>query len=182
MADPVSNQMEKEKIVQEFLPMVYNLAYRLCGNPADAEDIAQDAFVKVFKSLERFRSESDLSTWIYRITVNTWKNRVRSEKRRGLWKMFSLEGLAGDEEKKAVEIPANEPAMGSRLEEEEKEGAVQKALLELEEEERTILVLRDVEEKSYEEISKALEVPLGTVKSKLFRARESLRKKLRPVI
>lgn len=162
--------------------MVYNLAYRLCGNPTDAEDIVQDTFVKVFKSLERFRSESDLSTWIYRIAVNTWKNRVRSEKRRGLWKMFSLEGLGQDEEKIAREIPADEPAMGSRLEDQEKEGVLQKALLELEAEERTILVLRDVEEKSYEEIAKALELPLGTVKSKLFRARESLRKKLKPIL
>ncbi|HLA38921.1 MAG TPA: sigma-70 family RNA polymerase sigma factor, partial [Candidatus Glassbacteria bacterium] len=74
--------MDAEELFEKFSPMVYNLALRLSGNKSDAQDIAQDAFLKAVRGLANLREESFAGTWLYRITVNVWKNRVRSEKRR----------------------------------------------------------------------------------------------------
>ncbi len=71
--------------------MVYNLALRLTGNPSDAQDLTQDSFVKAIRGLRNFKGQSDPGSWLYRITMNAWKNRVRSEKRRAFWKTFSIE-------------------------------------------------------------------------------------------
>jgi RNA polymerase sigma factor (sigma-70 family) len=137
----VSNPLTEEELLRH-APMVYNLALRLTGSAADAEDLAQDSLLRALKALPEFRSESSPSTWLYRITVNTWKNRVRSEKRRGLWKMVPI-GLFGggdqDEpgENGGKELKAEEPALDAGLETEEAGQAVQKALLTLDEDSRS---------------------------------------------
>lgn len=173
---------------QEFLDgnaeLVFNLALRLTGNRADAEDLAQDALIRALRALKGFRGDSQVSTWAYRITVNTWKNRVRSEKRRAFWKTVTLGFYGKDEdgEDEFRDLKADEPALDAGLETEEKAGQVQKALLQLEEDDRAIVVLRELQEKSYDEIGAILGLPQGTVKSRLFRARAKLKDLLTPVV
>lgn len=173
---------------QEFLDanaeLVFNLALRLTGNRADAEDLAQDALLRALRALKGFRGESRASTWAYRITVNTWKNRVRSEKRRAFWKTVTLGFYGKDEdgEDEFRDVKADEPALDYGLEKTEKSAGVQQALLELEEDDRAIVVLREIEERSYEEIGELLDLPQGTVKSRLFRARAKLKDLLKPEV
>ena len=174
----MSNNVSESEFLEKHSALVYNLALRLVGNATDAEDLAQDALIRALKALPGFRGESSLSTWVYRITVNTWKNRVRSEKRRGLWKMVSLNLFTGEDHDEEPAFKADEPALDAGLETEEKGQLVQKALLELDEDDRAIVVLREIEGQSYQEIAQALEIPEGTVKSRLSRARDALRARL----
>ena len=168
--------MSEREFLEKHAELVFNLALRLTGNRSDAEDLAQDALIKALKALPGFRGESQASTWVYRITVNAWKNRVRSEKRRAFWKTVSFGALGGeDEDAPEFEPPANDPALDAELEKQEKAGGVQKALLELEPDDRAIVVLREIEERSYEEIGELLGLNSGTVKSRLFRARAKLK-------
>lgn len=177
----VSNPpIDENEFLEKNAPLVYNLALRLTGNSTDAEDLAQDSLLRALKALPGFRGDSAASTWIYRITVNTWKNRVRSEKRRGFWKTISMavfSGVDGEEEQR--DFKAEEPPIDSGLETGEKERVVQKALQELDEDSRAVVVLREIEGQSYQEIAAALEIPEGTVKSRLSRAREILKEKLK---
>lgn len=174
----MSESVSEREFLEKHAPLVYNLALRLVGNPTDAEDLAQDALLRALKALPSFRGDCMLSTWLYRITVNTWKNRVRSEKRRGLWKMLPLSLFAGEDRDQEPAFKAEEPPLDAGLETAEKEALVQKALLQLDEESRAIIVLREIEGQSYSEIAAALGVPEGTVKSRLFRAREALKQRL----
>ncbi len=178
--------MSKTVSEGEFLasqaPLVYNLALRLVGNAADAEDLAQDALIRALKALPNFRAESSLSTWVYRITVNTWKNRVRSEKRRGLWKMLPLSFFAGEDEDQECSFKDDSKPLDCGLETTEAGAAVQKALLELDPESRAVVVLREIKGQSYQEIAAALEIPEGTVKSRLSRARDTLKDKLQQYV
>ncbi len=155
--------------------MAYNLALKLTGNPSDAEDLSQDALLRAVKALPRFRGDSSLSTWLYRIVLNTWKNRVRSESRRGLWKFISLDWLPQEDEKREEFFKSNEPPVDHSLLQAERFGEISAALAKLDDESRAVIVLRDIEEKSYEEISEILDIPLGTVKSRLARARDGLK-------
>jgi RNA polymerase sigma-70 factor (ECF subfamily) len=178
MSESVSNPVSESQFLDEHAPLVYNLALRLVGNPSDAEDLAQDALIRALKALPQFRGESSLSTWVYRITVNTWKNRVRSEKRRGLWKMISLNLFTGEEQDEEPAFKGADAPLDSGLETAERGGLVQKALLELDDDSRAVIVLREIQGQSYQQIAQALEIPEGTVKSRLSRAREALKEKL----
>lgn len=171
-------KIDENEFLEKNAALVYNLSLRLVGNPTEAEDLAQDSLLRALKALPDFRGDSSPSTWVYRITVNTWKNRVRSQKRRGFWKTVSLNLFAGEDENEEPQIRAFDPPLDAVLQTSEKEAVVQKALLELDHETRAILVLREIEGQSYKEISAALEIPEGTVKSRLSRARDDLRVKL----
>jgi len=182
-AQAVSNSSEGERFFAEHAERVYNLALRLTGNPADAEDLAQDALIRALKALPGFRGESAASTWIFRIVVNTWKNRVRSEKRRRLWLMLPLERFFGlDEEEPREAIAADDPPLDAALQSSETEAQVQKALLALDPESRAVVVLRELEGLPYESIAQTLGLPEGTVKSRLSRARAALRERLQAFV
>lgn len=170
--------IDEDEFLEKHAPLVYNLALRLVGNPADAEDLAQDSLLRALKALPHFRGDSSAATWVYRITVNTWKNRVRSEKRRGFWKTMSLNIFKGEDDERTMDFKAEEPAPDARLETDEKGAMVQKALMELDQDSRAIVVLREIKGLSYQEISQALDVPVGTVKSRLSRARDVLKERL----
>jgi RNA polymerase sigma factor (sigma-70 family) len=173
--------MEFEPIMRENGPLIYTLAVRLTGNPADGQDLAQETFVKAYEKFEQFRGDSSAATWLYRICVNLWKNRVRYEKRRFFWQHDSLD--RGEKDKSAPparEIPSTEPAHGSTLERAFRRSLVNDALEELDIQDRAILILREMDDKSYDEIAAVLEIPIGTVKSRLARGRERLRLKLLP--
>ncbi|MBI3565161.1 MAG: sigma-70 family RNA polymerase sigma factor [Elusimicrobia bacterium] len=168
--------MSEQEFLDKHAALVYNLALRLTGNRSDAEDLAQDALLRAVRALPGFRGESLASTWAYRITVNAWKNRVRAEKRRRFWKTVTLGLVSGDDgEDEVRDLPADDPPLDADLAKKERADAVQRALLELEEDDRAIVVLREIEDKSYEEIGAALDLPQGTVKSRLFRARAKLK-------
>ena len=168
-----------EELVRKYAQLVYNLSLRLTGRPLDAEDLAQEALARAIKALPSFRGEADPGTWIYRITVNSWKNRVRAEKRRRFWRIFSLDHREDDEDE-PLDPPAGDPPLDSGLEQDERKRLLESALAGLEPEDRAILVLRELDERSYEDIAQILSLPLGTVKSRLSRARDALRVKLKP--
>ncbi len=183
--EPVSQPPSEAEFLEKNTRLVYNLALRLVGNPIDAEDLAQDALIRALKALPNFRGDSAQTTWVYRITVNTWKNRVRSEKRRSFWKTLPLHALFGAGEDASEErdtegaLAADDPALDAGLETEEVGREVHQALQSLDEENRAVVVLRDIKGLSYQEIGEALGLAEGTVKSKLSRARSALAIKLR---
>jgi len=178
----VSENVSEREFLDKHAGLVYNLALRLVGNATDAEDLAQDALIRALKALPNFRGESSLSTWVYRITVNTWKNRVRSEKRRGLWKMVSLNLFRGEDEDEEPAFKSDDKALDAGLQTSEAGSVVQKALMELDAESRAVIVLREIQGQSYQEIAAALDLPEGTVKSRLSRAREALKERLQKYV
>ena len=143
----------------------------MLGNSAEAEDVAQDVFVSAFKAIDGFRGDSALGTWLYRIAANHGKNRLKYLARRGKTGTREL-----DEQVAAVSAAADaRPVTPSELvESQEAESHLQQAFASLDEEQRLLLSLRDMENMSYEEIRQVTELPIGTVKSKLHRARLAL--------
>jgi RNA polymerase sigma-70 factor (ECF subfamily) len=165
------------EIVRSYGDRVYNLVLRLVGSPAEAEDVAQEVFVTVFKSIDSYRGEAKLSTWILRIAANHSKNRIKYLSRR---RTTSHEGRDGtdaadlpDEGKAPVQAHFDAPDV--MLEAAETERLLQDAIGTLDEEQRLLVVLRDVEELSYDEIVEITGLPEGTVKSRLHRARMALK-------
>lgn len=159
---------------------IYGLIYRMLGNHAEAQDVAQEVFVTVFKSIDSFRGESKLSTWLYRIAANHCKNRIKYLRRRAHKNTTDLDAQA---ERSLQNSPGSTLGEGEAGPAEALEGAqleliVQRAIAKLEEDHRLLLVLRDVEEMSYEEIMQVTGLPEGTVKSRLHRARQALKEEI----
>jgi RNA polymerase sigma-70 factor (ECF subfamily) len=164
------------ELVEEHRDRVFNITFRMLGNRAEAEDVAQEVFITVFKTIETFREESKFSTWLYRVTVNHCKNRI---------KWLAVRKDSHREELDETSTSANGaiggpmPAAPDRaLEGAQMEKLLQEAIAGLEDDQRAVVVLRDVEDLSIEEICKILDLPDGTVKSRLHRARLVLRKRL----
>ncbi|MFA6356867.1 MAG: sigma-70 family RNA polymerase sigma factor [Candidatus Omnitrophota bacterium] len=160
-----------DELVLEHKDKVFNLCYRFLGNYEEADDCAQETFVKVYRSLKDFRRESSVSTWIYRIAVNTCKNRVASAQYRRSRNMVQLDEI-GDEKLS----PAKEADRS------EKGELIQEAIDSLPHDQKSVVILRDVEGLSYEDIAAATGLNLGTMKSKLSRARQELREKLKGLV
>jgi RNA polymerase sigma-70 factor, ECF subfamily len=165
------------ELVLGYEKSVYRLAFRMLGNVSDAEDLAQEVFVQVFKSIETFRGDSKISTWLYRITVNLSHNRNKYHARRHSQKHQDLDETSPNAADTAsgwtvgqVSRPDQE-MLGTEL-----ERIVEACLRELEPEFREVLILRDVEGLSYEEVALLLELPQGTLKSRLHRARAELKR------
>ncbi|OLB03056.1 MAG: hypothetical protein AUH14_13950 [Candidatus Rokubacteria bacterium 13_2_20CM_69_15_1] len=156
-----------EDLVIAYQHRVFGVALRMLRNRSEAEEIAQEVFLRVHRAVEDFRGEAKLSTWLYAITSRLCLNRLASgERRMAREGEESLERLRGDAD----------PA--AHVERVELEAALQRAITELPEERRIVVVLRDFEGLSYEEIAAALDLPLGTVRSRLHRARTDLKEKL----
>jgi RNA polymerase sigma-70 factor (ECF subfamily) len=156
--------------------LVFNLAARLLGDREEARDVAQEVFLQVYRTLGRFEGRSSLKTWIYRIAVNQCHNRRRFWHRRRRDREQALdEGLQ-------AAAAAGSPGPYAELLRRERARRVQAALLQLSFEHRSVLVLREVEGLTCEEVSSALGVPEGTVKSRLSRAREAMRTRLRGLV
>ena len=174
-----------KEMVREYQDMVFNLTFRMLGNREEAEDLAQEVFITVFKSIDRFREESKFSTWLYRVTANHCKNRFKYLARRQFHKgkpfdEISERETAGQGGGPAVSLQAqihrpDEVLAGLQLED-----AVQRGIAALPEEQRLLMVLRDIQGLSYQEISKITELPTGTVKSRLHRARMALKDRIKP--
>lgn len=158
--------------------LVYNLALRLLGEPEEARDLAQEVFLKVYRTLASFRGQSALRTWIYRIVVNESRNRQRWWRRRRRERCVPLEALPSADNARLVAAENGETSPYEAVRRRERGARVQAALQGLSFEHRAVLLLREVEEMSCDEIAAALELPEGTVKSRLSRAREALRQAL----
>jgi RNA polymerase sigma-70 factor (ECF subfamily) len=164
------------RLVELHEGMVFNLAARLLGDPEEARDVAQEVFLQVYRMLGRFESRSSLKTWIYRIAVNQCHNRRRfwQRRRRDREQAFD-EGFSARDAVSAATGPGPYEEARRR----ERARRVQEALLQLSFEHRSVLVLREVEGLTCEEVAVALGVPAGTVKSRLSRARDAMRARLR---
>jgi RNA polymerase sigma-70 factor (ECF subfamily) len=171
------HDLTPEELVQKYSDMAYALALRLTGNAAEAEDLAEEALIKAVRGLANFRGDSDAGVWVYRIVMNTWKNQLRSP-RFAFWRRVGGFYAAGSEEQ-VVDPPDPAPGPEPQLEAAARSEAFNKAIDTLEPEDRAILVLRDLDGRSYADIAEIISIPVGTVRSRLSRAREKLRALLR---
>lgn len=163
------------EIVRRYQDRVYSLCFRWMGDRQIAEEVAQDVFLALFRSLTRFRGDAQLSTWVYRVVVNHCKNRKLYRRRRKVEQHEALEGPARDhDDGPERQLPDEGPGTDAPLHTREATEVLNAALAQLDEEQRHIIVLRDVEDMSYEEIADILGLARGTVKSRLHRARGTL--------
>ena len=172
-----------EPLLRQHGARIHALSVRLCGNPTDGEDLALETFLTAYRRIGQFRGEADFGSWVYRICVNLWKNRVRYEKRRSFWKHISIFGDdKGEDDPRPMEISDPKDRTDAPAETAERQRLVQNAMAELDPHERAALALREMEDKSYEEIADLLDLPLGTVKSRIARARAALKERLAPLL
>jgi RNA polymerase sigma-70 factor (ECF subfamily) len=173
------NKPAFDKLVLKHKNRIFNFCYRFLGDYQEANDAAQETFLKAYRSLKKFRFEAIFSTWLYRIAVNTCKNRLMSSEYRHKNKMVCLDNPGSSEGgSPSVEIGDESRSPMAELEKKERLTLIQKAINLLPAEHKAVVVLRDIEGLSYEEITHATGLNLGTVKSRLARARLDLRKKL----
>ena len=169
-----------DALVLKHKDKLFNLCYWFLGDRQEANDSAQDAFIKVYRSLKKFRFESAFSTWLYRIAANTCKNRLKSSEYRHKKNMVWLDNPGKIEDGQyPAEIHDETPSSMVELEKKERMMLIQKAIASLSVDQSTVVVLRDIEGLSYEEVSNITGLNFGTVKSRLSRARQRLRTKLR---
>jgi RNA polymerase sigma-70 factor (ECF subfamily) len=169
-------------LILKYQRKVSRLVALLVRNPDEADDVVQEAFIKAYRALPQFRGDSAFYTWLYRIAVNTAKNHLVSQGKRPI----SLSELASnDSDEESFELPVvstdnNTPE--AELMSRQVAEAVNRAVAALPEELRTALSLREIDGLSYEEIAEAMNCPIGTVRSRIFRAREAVAAELRPVL
>ena len=173
-------------LIGEFQQPVYGLVYRIVNDPADAADTTQDIFLKVFRGMKQFHGGSSLKTWIYRIALHEAANRrrwwFRHKARETSIEPAESEVSIGGEA--AIQTALTDPAESpfDNVAHREVQHRVEQELRQIQEPYRTTLILRDLEDMSYEEIAEVLEISLGTVKSRLTRGREALRQRLTPYV
>jgi RNA polymerase sigma-70 factor (ECF subfamily) len=172
-------------LIGELQQPVYGLVYRIVNDPADAADTTQDVFLKVFRGMKHFHGESSLKTWIYRIALHEAANRRRwwfrhKAKETSIEPDTEADGVSDNAIQVALTDHADSPF--ESVAHHEVQRRVDEELRKVPEPYRTTLILRDLEEMSYEEIAEVLEVSLGTVKSRLTRGRDALRQRLAPYV
>ena len=160
-----------ETLVSAYEKNVYNLALRMMGNAQDAEDMAQEAFLKAYNSLPSFRGDSKFSVWLYRIVSNVCLDQLRKKSKRPTVSL-SMEDEDGEETQ--LDLPDTAQSPEEMLEKKLTREAVRRGLAQLPEDARQILLLREIQGLSYEEIGETLGLEPGTVKSRIFRARKRL--------
>lgn len=170
------DQQAFESLVRKYKTTVFNTIYSVMGNAQEADDIAQEVFLKVYTKADSFKGESSFSTWLYRITVNRCIDELRRRKN----KIISYETEFNQEEKlKLKDVLANrENDITEKLRQKELQDIIQKAMNSLPEKYRIILTLKEIEGLSYKEISQIMKISLAKVKIWLFRARQKLKGKL----
>ena len=173
-------------LIGEFQQPVYGLVYRIVNDPADAADTTQDVFLKVFRGMKHFHGGSSLKTWIYRIALHEAANRrrwwFRHKAKETSIEPVESEGSGAGENAMQVALTDHADSPFDSVAHREVQRRVEEELRKVPEPYRTTLILRDLEEMSYEEIAEVLEISLGTVKSRLTRGREALRQRLAPYV
>ena len=165
------------ELVLRYQDRVFGLCLRMLGHRAEAEEIAQEVFCTVFKTVRQFRGESKFSTWLYRVTLNHCKNRLKYLGRRHYRETRSLDDVQESRFDESA-LPRQPGRPDQRLEEALLQRLVGEEIVGLDEEQRALLLLRDVQELSYSEIMEITGLPEGTVKSRLHRARMALKARL----
>jgi RNA polymerase sigma-70 factor (ECF subfamily) len=173
---------EFEQIVERYHGKVFQLVYRYTGDYEEACDLTQDTFVRAFNAWGEFRGDSQVYTWLYRIALNLCHNQQKRIVRRQRMERWSLDATSDDDfdGRGPIEVADERPLPLTRLEGDEMRTRLREALLELPENYRVVIVLRDIEGLTYEEIAKVTDSTLEAIKSRLFRARQTLRRILEP--
>lgn len=170
------DSMAFDELISTHQGRVFNTAFRLMGNYEEALDLTQEVFLNCFRKINSFKGDAAVSTWLYRITVNTAKNRWKHQRSRGLHQMASLDApLSAEDEERVKQFPDGQPTPRQVASDREAMESLDQYLQRLSEEHRVVMVLRYVEELSYEEIVEILGISIGTVKSRIHRARHELR-------
>jgi RNA polymerase sigma-70 factor, ECF subfamily len=166
------------EIVEIYSNSIFQLGYRMLGNRHEAEDIAQEAFIRAYVNIKSFNQDLKFSTWLFRIATNLCIDRIRKKKPDYY---LDAEVSGTDGLTMYSQLPSNSPLPENELESLELQETVQKEILKLPEKYRSVIVLKYMEELSLNEISEILDMPLGTVKTRIHRGREALRQQLRYV-
>lgn len=166
-----------DSLVSRYETKAYQYAFRMTRNQDVAADIVSDAFVRVFNALKNFRGQSAFGTWLYRILTNCYLDRKKRDRDKATVSLDQPSGPSGEMER---QIEDDAPGPDDLAEQDARESTVQAALQKLPEYQQAMLVMFHVEMLSYEEIAAALDLPIGTVKSRLNRARVALREQLAP--
>jgi len=168
-------------LVHRYKNKLVSTAYRVVGDYAKAEDIAQETFLRVHRNAHRYRSIARFSTWIYTIALNVARNELRNTKRK---RLVSLEAFGRDSEtdQETYDIPDESSRPDEEAENRDLRRVFEAAIQKLPERYRSVIILRDVQGLSYEEIAQILKVPKGTVKSRMNRARQKFKELIEPVL
>lgn len=173
------DQKAFETLLKKYRNLVYHVMIKMVRNPQEAEDLSQEAFIKAFNALASFNEEFAFSTWLMKIATNNCIDYLRKKKLR----TYSIdEPLQYKEEQVQIELPDHDPTPERTLLNQERSKLINDAIQSLPPRYRHVIVLRHQEEKSYEDIAEILKLPLGTVKARIFRAREMLNKKIRDIL
>jgi RNA polymerase sigma-70 factor, ECF subfamily len=171
-----------DELVQKYYKKIYNLAYRYVGDPEEANDLAQEIFTAAYQNVRKFRGDAKFSTWLFQIATNRGKNRFKYLKRRGFFVNRSQPEGEDERESQLREIPDFSTNPETVLASKQIQKIVQDAINELDPDHKEIVILRDIEGFSYEEIAEFLGLPEGTTKSRLHRARMVVKEKLKRVL
>lgn len=172
-----------DELVIRHQKRIFNLAYRLLGDYEEANDLAQEAFIRAYKKIKSFRREASFSTWLYCLATNLCRNKLRQWQRKGRFQTVSLSDSSEPGGKEVIHSLADpHPGPDEIYERKEQQALIQKAINSLGEEHRLVVVLRDIQGLAYEEIARIVDCSEGTVKSRLHRARNILKERLREVI
>ncbi|MBO4620208.1 MAG: sigma-70 family RNA polymerase sigma factor [Victivallales bacterium] len=176
------DQSAFDQLVERHSDRAFQLAYSILQNRQDAEEVVQDAFIRIYRSLGNFRGDSQFSTWMYRIVVNLCNNKFRWNKVRGANCTISIDAplsnAEGDDDLR-LELPSSDASPNEQAEFADLRERLEKAMATLPESYRTAVMLRNVQQLDYEEIAKILDCAVGTVKSRINRGRELLRQALK---
>ncbi len=169
-----------DELVRVYHASIFHVAYRMLGDSAEASDVVQEIFLKVFRNIGGFKGEAALKTWIFRIALSEILNRLRWWRRRYRFATVSLDDhpATNGNGRNGRYVADSKPTPEEVLESKEQETAIQRALSKLSSDHRSIIVLRDIEGFSYSEIADVLGISIGTVKSRIARARGDLKKSL----
>ncbi|HQU70816.1 MAG TPA: sigma-70 family RNA polymerase sigma factor [Calditrichia bacterium] len=168
-----------EQLLNKYRNLVYHVMIKMVRNPQEAEDLTQEAFIKAFKALTSFNEDYAFSTWLMKIATNNCIDHLRKKK----LKTLSIdEPVQYKDEPVKIEVPDHEPTPEHQLLNRERSAMINNAIDGLPERYRHVILLRHKEEKSYEEIAEILKLPLGTVKARIFRAREMLNKSIKHLL
>lgn len=166
-------------LVQRYSNKAYQIAYGVLGHREDSEEVAQDVFIRIYKALPKFRGDSEFTTWMYRIAMNLARNKYRYNKSRGAKRKISMQATIGDDDKRTlIQIPEKRLSPDDQAGLDEYQRNIMREIDNLPPLYRDALVLRNIDQMSYEKIAEVLDCKLGTIKSRIARAREELRKRL----
>ncbi len=168
------NAVAFEQLIEEHQKRIFSIAYRIAGNPEDAADMAQEVLVKIFRNLKNFRGDSKFSTWLYRVATTTCLDEQKRQRRHTAYSLD--ETLETEDGSLAVDPVDTGPTPEESMERKAVRQAIHQAIGKLKEEHKKVILLREVQGLSYEEIAKILNCSEGTIKSRINRARDSLKK------